>query len=143
MKDKTWVLVAESSRARLFARRGRKLVELRDFAHPESRLHNRDIDADKPGRAFDSAGHGRHAMEPGSSAKRVQAEAFARELAESLEQARARAQFEQLMIAAPPEFLGMLREAMPAELAECVERTVAKRLVNEEPTEIYDQLDLP
>ena len=43
-----WVVVAESSRAKLYSAENRKapLVEIGDFVHPESRLHDGDLVAD-------------------------------------------------------------------------------------------------
>lgn len=61
-----WVVVADSSSCRLFAA-GKPigpLQELESLVHPEGRMHGRDLVSGQPGRAFDSKGAGRHAMEP-------------------------------------------------------------------------------
>ena len=62
---KTWVVVAESSRAKIYGMKNLRtpLVELDDLIHPEGRLHARDLTSSRPGRAYDISGRGRHAME--------------------------------------------------------------------------------
>jgi len=62
---KIWVVTAESSRARIFAVENRigPMRELEDIAHTEGRTRDQDMVSDRPGRAFDSSGENRHAME--------------------------------------------------------------------------------
>ena len=62
----TWIVVAESARARIFTMSGigGKLQEITDLSHPESRLHDTELSSDLPGRTFDIQGQGRHGMEP-------------------------------------------------------------------------------
>ena len=139
--DKTWVLVAESSRARLFARSGNQLEEVEDFTHPAARARNRDLDSDKPGRSF-GAGAVRHAMEPQHASHRSEAEAFARELVERLETGRGKGDFTHVVLIAPPEFLGLLRHAMHGELSRLVVQSVDKNLVHAQPADILDHLGL-
>ena len=112
-----WVLVADSSRARIFAADTPKgpLQELETLAHPQSRLHERDLTTDLPGRTFDSAGQGRHAMEQKTSPKHEEAISFARQISEQLDSARIAGKFGKLMLVAAPAFLGLLREHLSAE----------------------------
>ena len=45
----TWIVVADSSRARIFSKNGRTpLREEAGFIHPESRLHEQDLTSDAP-----------------------------------------------------------------------------------------------
>jgi len=137
-----WVLVAESSRAKIFEikRPGGALVELEDLAHPASRRHEQDITSDLPGRAYDSQGGQRHAMEEPTSPKHQEAVVFSRELAERLEAARIDGAFDQLVLVAPPAFMGLLREQLSAELARQVSLEVAKNLVFQDANQIRDHL---
>lgn len=130
---KTWVVVAESSRARIFLAESRvkPMRELEGLAHPESRARVLDINADNAGRAFDSAGQGRHAMENEVDPKKHEAEMFAKEIAEHLDKARAKGEFEELIIVAAPEFLGLLRKHVNPVTAKQVAKTVSKNLVRE------------
>jgi protein required for attachment to host cells len=110
--NKIWVLVADSSRARLLgaAHRAAPLQEMEDLVHTEGRLHPRDITSDLPGRAFDRHGQGRHAYEPPTDPKEKAALEFARAVAHELEKARQEGRFERLHVVAAPEFLGLLRQ---------------------------------
>lgn len=126
----TWVLVAESGRARIFAwspRTGR-LSEMLDLVHPRSRHHPRDITTDLPGRSFDSLGGARHAMEPATDPKRHEAETFAREIAGHLERAGGQQRYEELVLIAPPRFLGLLREHLGDAARTRVSREIHKNL---------------
>lgn len=113
--SKTMILVvADKSRARLFradAPLG-PITEFEAFSHPEGRLPARELVSDAPGRAFDSAGQGRHAMENDVGPRRQEALRFAGELAERLEHGRVRQEFDCLGLVAAPQFLGLLRDAL-------------------------------
>jgi len=127
-----WVLVAENSRARLFemdSPRG-ALRELETLAHPEGRQKAGDIDSDRPGRAFDSRGEGRHAMVRSVDPKEQGAMDFARRIAERLEQGRTGGAFDGLVLVAPPAFLGLLRKCFAEPLRKKVVREINKDLVH-------------
>ena len=59
-----WVLVADQSRARFFtvADSRSALQDMGELVHPEARDREQTLTSDRPGRAFDSKGQGRHAM---------------------------------------------------------------------------------
>ncbi len=129
-----WILVADRAGARLFEQRGPgKLTLLQDLPHPEGRLKNQDIDADKHGRSFDSMGQGRHAMSTEQAPTDHVAQRFAKELVQTLDHGRTQNAFSRLVLVAEPAFLGMLRAALPDPLASKVSTTVNKNLtqVNE------------
>jgi len=60
----TWILVADSTRARIFTADtpSSPLEEIEDFSHTEGRLHDREITSDLPGK-IKSAGAGGHTFE--------------------------------------------------------------------------------
>lgn len=124
----TWIVVADAGRARIFedsGRAGDRLgPERQDIATPTP--PSREIASDRPGRAFDSAGEGRHAMEPPTDPSRHAKAEFARELVHTLDDARKRGDFEELVIAAPPAFLGDIRSFMPEPLRACVRHEINK-----------------
>ncbi len=137
-----WVVAADSSRAKILESPNRvgPLVEIHDLQHPESRVKNRDLDADEPGRSFDSGGQGRHAMEPGTEAKEVEAERFAKQLADFLKENSDHGRFERLVLAAPPGFLGLLRESLDKTVENKISAEVIKDVVAEPPDEIRRHL---
>lgn len=138
--QKTWVVAAESSRARIFVSENRvsPLSELEDFSHPESRAKDQEIVSDKPGRGFDGMIEGRHGFEKQSDAKHHEAVVFAKRLAERIEQARARGEFEVIVLIAAPEFLGILRQQLGAQTTRLVAKTIDKNLVQKTEAEIRD-----
>ncbi len=138
----TWVVVADSTRARILKADNAvgPLSELETLVHPESRLHERDLISDAPGRAFDRAGQGRHAMGQQVSPKEHEIEAFTRQVAERLDHARENGELEQLIIVAPPSVLGKLRKALPQEVSRLVTLEVDKNLTRLSPGEIRAHL---
>jgi protein required for attachment to host cells len=128
-----WILVTDSSRAKLFttelAEQPWNLVE--EFEHPEGRERSREIrPSSPPGRMLQSKTKGgrRSAMEPRHTPKEAEAERFAQELAGYLEAAIAKRGFDALVLVAPPHFLGVLQDALGDQTAKCVRATVDKDL---------------
>ncbi len=107
-----WILAAGNAGAFIYASQGGKgeLSEHKRFEHPEGRMHDRELTSDLPGRAYDSFGKGRHAMEQTVDPRKQQSIAFAKQLAAYLHQACSAGECSKLYIAAPPAFLGVLRE---------------------------------
>lgn len=141
MKKDTWLIVANSSLARIFkVQKKQSLVEVEVLEHPESRLHERDITSDRPGRDFNSTNPRRHALEPQTSPKQQEFMNFARDLASYLDKARMDGQFERLYLAANPSFLGLLRQNLPAYTSQLINGEVDKDLTHMKPTEIMNYL---
>ena len=126
-----WVLTANGAGYRVFAH-DNKLAPLRELSHtewPSGRRPSRDIDADRPGRSFDSAGQGRHAMEPPTDAHAEVEFRLAREIARALAVAEQQQEFEQLTIIAAPRLLGHLRDTLPSEVTRRVVLEIDKDLM--------------
>ncbi|MBZ4336229.1 host attachment protein [Corallococcus interemptor] len=111
MADKRlWILVANASRARLFATdaKAEKWDLIEQFQHDESRAKPVDLfnQADNP-----NAGtlHGPVPENEPDGRRQLEHERFARELSARLDRGVDSHQFDQVVIAAPPGFLGMLR----------------------------------
>lgn len=138
----TWIVVAESTRARIFSTKGagKSLEEVADLSHPESRLHDRELSSDLPGRTFDSHGQGRHGMEQATRPKEQEAQAFAAEIVERLDQARHEGQFDALVLVAPPAFLGLLRSKLSKPTQDTVVSELNKNLVESDHKTLERQL---
>ncbi len=127
----TWILVADAAHGRIFSTQdGRTIDEVANLAHPAARQHDRDLASDRPGRSFDSAGQGRHAMEPEHHPHDQEAEEFALELANALEAGRNQHRYKRLVLVAPPEFLGRLRKHLHKDTARMVLAEIDKDLVH-------------
>ena len=126
--SKTWILVANQSGARLFENtgHGKGMTLLRDIAHAEGHLKDQDINADKPGRAFDSEGTGRHSMGKSESPKEHEVAKYAKELAAILEKGRTTNEFSRLVLIAEDRFLGTLKGELDEQTAKLITDTVHK-----------------
>lgn len=135
-----WVVVADNARARLLVKEPGKnvLVEMEDLVHPEARKHERDRLTDKPGRAYDRGGAGRHAMDNKLSAGEQDAVTFANLIADKLEHARTQHEYQQLVLVSPPEFLGMLRKKLTDQCSKLVTKSIDKDLTLAEISRIEE-----
>jgi len=146
----TFVLVANASEARLFERQEKygHIAEIKNFLHPESRLSGSELEDDRQGSYKESAtgqsraeGHGISAQSKDTDPKTREAEDFARELAEILDTARKRGDFDNLVIIAAPAFLGKLRNELDANTSACVGAEIDKNLTHATPEEICEAVD--
>lgn len=124
----TWILTANGGKARIFSAESATspLAEIATITHPESRLRAKELASDRPGRAFDTAGVGRHAMSSQVDAKEQEQIRFAREIADRLERGRVERGFERLVVVAAPGFLGHLRASMAEPLQALVSTELDK-----------------
>lgn len=138
----TWVLVAESSRARIFRMDdiNSPLVEISDMQHGESRLHERDLISDRPGRTFDSQGGGRHAKEPELIAKKKETDSFAKSIADHINSECEKGEFEKLILISAPEFLGLLRKHLDENVKQHITREIDKNIVKQDEAFIRKEL---
>jgi protein required for attachment to host cells len=113
VNNQTWILLADSASARLYQtdEHLRDWAVVREFNHPEGRAKESELVSDKPGRVQQSRGY-RSAMEPPTPRKKVEAERFARLLADVLDQGVVSGAYQRLIVVAAPPFLGELRSAL-------------------------------
>ena len=132
---RTWVVVADASRARLFEKNALSpLTELQTFVHLESRQSNSTA-ADEHGRVFENE-RPRHYIEPKNSVSQHEEHIFAHELGRFLDSAEADHRFDHLVLIAPPAFLGALRERIEARTQKHIAGTLNKNLTMEPPKRI-------
>lgn len=139
----TWALIADRSHARILSTHGRgkgfELVE--DIKHPEGRLREHDLDADKRGRTGDKSGGHTHATESEVSATEETAIRFAESLAKRVRHAHDAHLFDKLVLAAEPRFLGRLRDALDATTKRVVVAEVHKHLLGVGDGGLAEHLD--
>jgi protein required for attachment to host cells len=127
MGHETWVLVSDACRARLFADQGaRGLREVEGFTCPAAREHVKDRVSDRAG-LKPAGGQGvRAGASQEVDPKEAEARVFARFLADTLKKHLHEQAFQELVVAAPPHFLGLLRGALDETVARCVVATFDK-----------------
>jgi protein required for attachment to host cells len=126
----TWVLVADTGRARLFELRDDTpdLIEIACDINPEGRAGERRLGTDRAPTVNESVGPARHSIEPHTSAREKISHAFARRIADELERGRGRRRFGRLILVAPAKFLGALHESLGAALRDSVAGELNKDL---------------
>jgi len=126
-----WILIADRSRAILFHALPhglRPYPALASFVHAEGRMSPQERDSDVSGR-IQHPGGARSTIEPHEDRKHVEARKFARQLVETLGRDRQNGRFDRLVVAAPPAFLGVLRETWTPLLRERIAAEVAEDLL--------------
>lgn len=137
-----WVLVAESSRAKIYSAKSRKspFSEIEDLIHPEGRMHEGDLVSDVPGSDGGTTGQGRHVIDDKTSAREQQNIDFATQIVHRLEDGRKQAAFDELVLIAPPAFLGILRSRLSKTLMERVSLEIDKNLVKQSAATIAEHV---
>lgn len=136
----TWVLIADGTQARIFENKGRGTglspVDGMSFSAPHGK--KQDIMADKPGRAFSSAGTGRSAMEIPTDPEDHIEEMFLRDVASTLDREAKAGTFRDLVVAVEPQALGHLRKYLSKDLAAQIKTEMTVDLVNTPNDKIAD-----
>ena len=124
--DKTWILLAHRTGAKLFSSvgYGKNLNQLKEFFYPMGRLRNQEIDTDDKGRRNSSVAGRRNSgggysfpapshQQKGGFDKHQGAithiaAIFAKQLADQLKKGRIQNEYDRLILVAEPRFLGTL-----------------------------------
>jgi protein required for attachment to host cells len=128
MANKTvWVIAADASRARILqvASPG-KLAEVARLDNPEGRMQDRELTSDAHPRFRGSPGPGSDRQE--TSAVEHATELFAKRIGDYLEKARVDRRYDELVVIAPPQVLGSLRNEYGKQVGKLVAREVPKDL---------------
>jgi protein required for attachment to host cells len=142
-RSTTWIAVADSAHATIYAQTapGAPLAAVPDGVLTSPNLKGREIVSDRPGRSFDSAGQGRHAMESEVDPRRQETIAFVREVAARLEDHAKRGDFDRLILVAPPRTLGELRAALGKNAASRIAAEIPKDFVALRPDDLHRRIE--
>ncbi len=138
---KTWVLVADGTRARVFIKKRDKMNNALGKDFVSDNLQDRDIYMDKPGRAYESSNPTRHAYQPRTDWHQYNKELFAKELCEVIEKASENAEFDELIIISPPKTLGDIRGNLCKQTLSKVTAEIPKDVTKLTEHELVDFLD--
>ncbi|MBN8997215.1 MAG: host attachment protein [Rhizobiales bacterium] len=125
-----WVVVCDGAKALIFENAGdAEFPDLRmQHAEEQPDLPTRDIGTDAPGRAANSVGSARSAMEQPDYHDQSETQ-FLADLAGRLDRAVQEGRARELAIVAPPRALGKLRKALSPHVQKAVVAEVDKDLV--------------
>ena len=137
-----FVLVADQGQARTF-RRPQKfsaLEEADSYDNPRGRSHPGDLVTHRAGTTFTSMGSGQDAKGEGEDIRDVEADRFAKQLAQVLAR-EGRSNGDELILIAAPRFLGRLRKSIDSETARSVSFSIDKDLVKADTQRISEEID--
>lgn len=139
---KKWVLVAESSRAKIYQQDSSSspLTEVKHFIHTESRLHEKDLKSDTPSSYADGTGRSVHAITNSTSPKEHEATVFAKEICHYLDSAHNDHKYKNLVVIAAPNFLGLLRKNLSTSTSNTIIGEINKNLVQQPPDDIKSHI---
>lgn len=129
--DTTWIIVADSSHARIFQTRdgGRTLEEIEDLANPLGRADNKQVATDGGGQYFGPEGRG-HTAPRVEEPVQHEVRQFARHLGHRLDTAAAQNRYQRLALVAAPRFLGLLRDSLDRQTRKLVCAESAKNIAS-------------
>ncbi|MGV3593393.1 MAG: host attachment protein [Gammaproteobacteria bacterium] len=137
MKKEYYVLVADSAAAKLYRAENdlRELQLIHERVHPAGRKMPGELESDRAGQQRNTIG-GMHSLAGDHDPQRHESEQFARALCQLLQQERENGRFTDLLIAAPPKFLGELRTHLSHECSKLLVKTVHKDLLRSDARDI-------
>ena len=137
-----WILVANQAEAQIYSsdQLPGNLLLVDVLENSEGTTHPRELISDAPGRAFNSTGSGRHAMEPNTGVKEEQRRRFVKEMADRLQAAHLNGDFAQLVLMAAPAVLGVIRKSLNAGLKKTVIKEISKDLIGQGVDKVQSQL---
>jgi protein required for attachment to host cells len=127
--DTTWIMAADSSRARIFERleHERNLRELLDFVNPSGRADATDLRSDERGRFYGKGERYQgHTADPQVDPVQHESELFARDVAGHLNKAYGEQRYQRLVLVAAPKFLGLVRGKLHKDVQQAVVEELPK-----------------
>lgn len=130
MSHTTWILVTDTGQAKIFKAIKTKLFDknadskdltlIQEITHPESRKRDQDFVTDKSGK-FGSA-----AFESPTDPKHHENDRFALEITKILAQAHHQNEYYDLILIAPPAFMGLIHKHLDHEVKKIVCKEIEK-----------------
>lgn len=137
----TWIVVAEAARARIFdpGEPNDRWTLVQEFSHRESRENNYHLRGNRP----DQIQHPEERDVKGDNPERlyqVEDERFAKEICDSLQRAFSNNAFRELVLVAPPRFLGRLRSHLSPTLKRVVKLELDKDYTQLRPDQLAENV---
>jgi protein required for attachment to host cells len=143
MADALWILVANGSRAKLFAtdERAEKWDLREEFQHEESRSMSRQL-LNQPDNPNAGSLHKPQPENQPDARQQLEIDRFARELAARLERGLNDHAYDRLVIAAPPGMLGLLRKLVSSRVQQRLMLDFRADYVNVPDRELPERIPL-
>jgi protein required for attachment to host cells len=153
---KKWIVVADQREALFYEMTGTSRMDPTDpdaaerLADSGCRLEHkitnpkakpdRELETDRPGRAYSSGNGPPHGVDGERSSQRSGEQDFAKRIAEEISKAHHAGDFDRAVLAAGPRMLGLIRAALPGSVRSALSAEVARDLVRFEGQELLDHL---
>lgn len=141
------IIVANSVEAQLYQSPKAKLLNgdaslqlVKEFSHPESRLKSSELESDRHGNYNNRHTSGTSTFSEHTNLHDIEAEHFAKELAEELEKGRKNNDFQELIIVAAPSFHGLLNKHLSHHVQGLVFLTIEKDYTRSDSKELAKRL---
>ena len=143
MEKKTWLIIADATVVSIYALYKAKILQhatesdlelVAKYNHAEGRMHERDFTADEQGH-FQSG-----TFVGVTNHKDVAMQQFAHDVAHKVEQGRQENLFHELILVAPPTFMGYLNKNLSTDAKRLVTKEIEKEYTNITPKEMLKLL---
>ncbi len=143
--ERTWIVVCDASHCRFFLKRqaSHEWVKFEEFENTVGREKGIDIVSDRPGRRFDVGPHQRSAVGGQTEPRANEELRFAHSISKMLIDAYNQNAFERLILVAPPQFLGMLRNELRGPIEKAIYGTLDKDYTHVGDRELVDRVATP
>lgn len=124
-----WIVCANRGFAKIFEVKGhgREIRELHHLDNPTGHDRGAIEFSDRPGRAFDRIGGGRHALE-NENAHEHEQQLFIQQITTILNEGKITKAFDEIAFVAAPSFLGELNKYISPQIRKCLIKEVSKDL---------------
>lgn len=144
MNHTTWILVADSSRAKIFktikarlfnsSSDGKDLTLVNEFNHSAAFKKDQELVSDKQGK------FGTGTFVEKTEPKKHENDLFALQIAKALNYELNVHHFEDLILIAPPSFIGMLHKHLSREVKKLVSKEIEKDYIHSSDHELVEHL---
>jgi protein required for attachment to host cells len=141
-RDRTWIIIADGGHVTTMESRAgeARLHDVPELHFSIELPATHDLVSDRAGRAFNSRGRARHAIEARTDPHRQLKRDFAKRIAKTLKARSMQGQYEHLVLIAPPVTLGDLRAALDAPTRARIRAELPSDLVKMPPRKLRRHL---
>lgn len=138
----SWYVIAHRAGFKIFEQRGVKpdLALVHTGSHPEGRLRDSEIAADRQGRTTHTDGHGHSALSQERSPSQAVTEDYVRLIAHELSIYAQKNSFDSFVLVADPHLLGLLKQHLDKSLAPKLRGTLSKDLAHTPDRDLPEHL---
>jgi len=139
---KSIIVVADSTRARIFTADTINSIfkEIETMAHPEGRMHEKDMVSDSSGKSAGKGGSGDHGYQEKLEPREHEMVVFAKRIAGYLDSIRNANKLPNLMLIAAPAFLGELRAHLSKDTSDKIVFELDKNIAHHSEEDIRKHL---